>query len=341
MTVLEDEVTVVGAMTYGELAKTARTIAVGLIERDILPGDRVALMLPTGKEFFAAFFGILYAGAIPVPIYPPMQRAQIEEYARRQAGILRNAGARMLITVPEGLRLGSLLKGLVRTLSSIESAATLSPRFAETALPNLQNGSATALIQYTSGSTGDPKGVVLSHANLLANIRAIGRAVEATSADVFVSWLPLYHDMGLIGAWLGCLYYGAPLYAMSPLSFLARPQSWLWAIHRFHGTLSAAPNFAFELCLNKIDDSDLKGLDLELAPLRRKRRRAGEHRDFAPVHRTFCAVRISAGGHGTSLRPCRKCCGRHLAAARTPTGHRSGGSCGLNHARDGRARAAG
>ena len=100
---------------------------------------------------------------------------------------------------------------------------------------------------------------MLSHANLLANIRAIGRAVEASSADVFVSWLPLYHDMGLIGAWLGCLYYGAPLYAMSPLSFLARPQSWLWAIHRFRGTLSAAPNFAFELCLNKIDDSDLRG----------------------------------------------------------------------------------
>ena len=146
----------------GNLPRAARTIAAGLIERDIMPGDRVALMLPTGIDFFAAFFGILYAGAVPVPIYPPMQRAQIEEYARRQAGILRNAGARMLITVPEGLRLGSLLQGLVGTLSSIESAATLSPRFAETALPNLQNGSATALIQYTSGSTGDPKGVVLA-----------------------------------------------------------------------------------------------------------------------------------------------------------------------------------
>ena len=156
-------------------------------------------------------------------------------------------------------------------------------------MPNLQNGSATALIQYTSGSTGDPKGVVLTHANLLANIRAIGRAVEASSADVFVSWLPLYHDMGLIGAWLGCLYYGAPLYVMSPLSFLARPQSWLWAIHRYRGTISAAPNFAFELCLNKIDDSDLKGSGPRFAPLRRKRRRAGERRDFAPVHRSFCA----------------------------------------------------
>ena len=147
-------------------------------------------------------------------------------------------------------------------MRSIESVATLSAPGADVALPKLRDPSATALIQYTSGSTGDPKGVVLSHANLLANIRGIGRVVAATSSDIFVSWLPLYHDMGLIGAWLGCLYYAAPLYVMSPLAFLARPQNWLWAIHRFRGTLSAAPNFAFELCLTKIDDSDLKGLDL-------------------------------------------------------------------------------
>jgi 1-acyl-sn-glycerol-3-phosphate acyltransferase len=262
VTVLEDDATTIGSLTYRQLAEGARAIAAGLIDRDIMPGDRVALMLPTGVDFFTAFFGILQAGAVPVPIYPPMQRAQIEEYARRQAGILHNAGARTLITVPEGLRLGSLLQGLVATLSSIESTATLSTHATETVLPSPPGGSATALIQYTSGSTGDPKGVVLSHANLLANIRGIGRAVDASSADVFVSWLPLYHDMGLIGAWLGCLYYGAPLYAMSPLSFLARPLSWLRAIQRFRATISAAPNFAFELCLSKIDDADLKGLDL-------------------------------------------------------------------------------
>ena len=97
---------------------------------------------------------------------------------------------------------------------------------------------------------------------MLANIRAIGQAIDASSADVMVSWLPLYHDMGLIGAWLGSLYFGAPFYVMSPISFLARPQSWLWAIHRFRGTISAAPNFAFELCLSKIDDAALSGLDL-------------------------------------------------------------------------------
>jgi 1-acyl-sn-glycerol-3-phosphate acyltransferase len=262
VTVLEDDATVIASLTYGELAEKARAIAGGLIERDIVPGDRIALMLPTGVDFFTAFFAILLVGAVPVPIYPPLQRAQIEDYARRQAGILRNAGARMLITIPEGLRLGSLLQGLAPSLSSVESATTLSAQAAGAVLPNVRDETATALIQYTSGSTGDPKGVVLSHANLLANIRAIGSAIAADSTDVFVSWLPLYHDMGLIGAWLGCLYYGAPLYAMSPLSFLARPQSWLRAIHRFRATLSAAPNFAFELCLNKIEDADLQGLDL-------------------------------------------------------------------------------
>jgi len=95
----------------------------------------------------------------------------------------------------------------------------------------------------------------------LANIRAIGRSINATSADILVSWLPLYHDMGLIGAWLGSLYFGAPFYVMSPLSFLARPQNWLWAMHRFRATISAAPNFAFERCLNVVD-ADLAGLDL-------------------------------------------------------------------------------
>ena len=262
VTVLEDERTVLGQLTYGELAQESRAIASGLIERDIMPGDRVALMLPTSVDYFATFFGVLYAGAIPVPIYPPMQRAQIERYARQQSGILRNAGVRMLVTVPEGLQLGSLLQGLVPTLSSIESVAGLRANSGEVPLPERPAGSATALIQYTSGSTGEPKGVVLSHSNLLANIRSIGRAIGANSADVMVSWLPLYHDMGLIGAWLGCVYYGAPFYVMSPLAFLARPQSWLWAIHRFRGTISAGPNFAFELCLNKIADSEIKGLDL-------------------------------------------------------------------------------
>ena len=262
VTVLQDERTVLASITYGELSKAARTVAAGLIARDIVPADRVALMLPTGTDFFTAFFGILYTGAVPVPIYPPMQLSQLEDYLRRQAGILRNAEARILVTVPEALRLAGLLRGLVPSLSAIESVGNLAASPAQAKLPRLADPAATALIQYTSGSTGDPKGVVLSHANLLANIRAIIKAIDATSAEVMLSWLPLYHDMGLIGAWLAPLYVGARCYIMSPLSFLARPQGWLWASHRYRATVSAAPNFAFELCLKQIDEGELKGLDL-------------------------------------------------------------------------------
>jgi len=120
LTVLQDEVTVIGALTYGELATRARRVASGLVNRDVAPGDRVALMLPTSIDFFVAFFGILYAGAIPVPIYPPMRLAQIEDHLRRQTGILRNAGARLLITMPEGRQLAGLLGALVDTLSGVD-----------------------------------------------------------------------------------------------------------------------------------------------------------------------------------------------------------------------------
>jgi 1-acyl-sn-glycerol-3-phosphate acyltransferase len=262
VTVLEDERAVRGTVSYGELAKAARAVAASLIDQDVLPGDRVAIMLPTGMDFFEAFFGILYAGAIPVPIYPPMQLSQLEDYLRRQAKILHNAEPKVLITVTAALRLGDLLRGLVPSLSAIKSVGDLQSASTHIALPKLNDPDATALIQYTSGSTGDPKGVVLSHFNLLANIRSILKAIDATSTDVLLSWLPLYHDMGLIGAWLGPLYAGARCYIMSPLSFLAHPQSWLWACHRCQATISAAPNFAFELCLKQIGDDDLVGLDL-------------------------------------------------------------------------------
>lgn len=262
LNVLQDESTILNTLSYRELAVAAREVAHGLIARDVGIGDRVAVMLPTGLDFFAAFFGILYAGAVPVPIYPPMRPSQLEDHLRRQVGILRNAGAALLITMPEARRVAGLLRAQAETLRAVESLASLRRARATQELPPVADPGSMALIQYTSGSTGDPKGVVLTHANLLANIRAIGQAMEASSADVFVSWLPLYHDMGLIGAWLGCLHFAAPLYVMSPLSFLARPESWLWAMHRFGATFSASPNFGFELCLNKIKDADLEGLDL-------------------------------------------------------------------------------
>lgn len=167
----------------------------------------------------------------------------------------------MLVTSDELKQVGSLLFGLVDTLRATQSAAWLASH-GSVASPIAARGDSIALIQYTSGSTGDPKGVVLTHANLLANIRAMGQALKADSTDIFVSWLPLYHDMGLIGAWLGSLYFGATAVIMPPLAFLASPARWLQAMSRHRATLSAAPNFAFELCCNNIRDEDLLGVDL-------------------------------------------------------------------------------
>jgi 1-acyl-sn-glycerol-3-phosphate acyltransferase len=262
LTLLEDEHVSIESLTYHQLADAARRLAQRLIAREIATGDRVALMLPTGRDFFIAFFAVLYAGGVPVPIYPPIRPSQVEDHLRRQALILNNAGARMLVTVAEARPLAALLGRLVTGLADLTTLQELSEEECPASRLPVVAANDSALIQYTSGSTGEPKGVVLSHANLLANIRAMGHVMQASSTDVFVSWLPLYHDMGLIGAWFGCLHYAASLYIMSPVTFLVRPESWLWAIHRFRATLSAAPNFAFELCLNKIDEENLAGLDL-------------------------------------------------------------------------------
>ena len=252
-------------ITYAQLAERSLAVAARLRERGLEPGERVALMLPTGAEFFYAFLGILYAGGVPVPIYPPARLSRIEDHLRRQAGVLDNAGAVMLVTVPEAKTLARLLRALVPSLRSIETPDSLAGTGAgagderPAVAPRADD---IAFLQYTSGSTGDPKGVVLTHRNLLANLKGIAEVLEPNSSDVMVSWLPLYHDMGLIGAWMGSLYCGAPLVLMSPLTFLAHPEQWLWAIHRHRGTLTAAPNFAYELAAQKIRDSDIEGLDL-------------------------------------------------------------------------------
>jgi 1-acyl-sn-glycerol-3-phosphate acyltransferase len=227
---------------------------------DSITGDRVAIMLPTGREFFAAFYGALYAGCVPVPLYPPARPSQIEEHLRRIAGIVANAGAALLVTDARAKPLGHLLRAQCPSLRQIVTVADLARAVAQ--LPPPPRAEDTAFLQYTSGSTGNPKGVVLSHANLLANLNAMARASGVTARDVFVSWLPLYHDMGLIGACMGSLYVGFRLVLMSPLAFLARPGRWLWTIHRHRATISAAPNFAYELCVNKLDERELAGLDL-------------------------------------------------------------------------------
>jgi len=260
-------------ITYGELYECASSLATELRQRGLEPGQTVAIMLPTCAEFFYAFAGVLLAGGIPVPLYPPVRPDRIAEYATRQANILRNAESRFLITFRQAESLARLLQPHVRTLQGVLIAQRLASRpTREVSSSNtwrpVQNllhrarGEEIAFLQYTSGSTGDPKGVMLTHGNLLANIRSIIAGLEVNSSDVVVSWLPLYHDMGLIGAWMAPLYFGAPVVVMSPLAFLSRPERWLRAIDRHRGTLSPAPNFAYELCVRKIQDKNLEGLDL-------------------------------------------------------------------------------
>jgi fatty-acyl-CoA synthase len=261
-------------LTFGQLYAAAQSVAAELARRGLPAGGRVAMMLPTSRAFFVCYAGILLAGAIPVPIYPPFRADRIEEYAARQAAILNNAEVCLLLTFSRAETVAHLLKPRVRSLAAVIDAEKLIDAAdhalppAPGALPAHLSGNRArkaddiALLQYTSGSTGDPKGVVLTHANLLANMRAIGEAVQLGPGDVGVSWLPLYHDMGLIGSWLTLLHYGIPVAVMSPLAFLTRPERWLWAFHKHRGTIAAAPNFAYELCVRKIADKDIEGLDL-------------------------------------------------------------------------------
>ena len=248
-------------ISYRQLATASAAVAAGLQRLGVVPRQRVAIMLPTSADYFSTYFGILLAGAIPVPIYPPARASQLEDHVLRHTGIVCNAGAVLLVTVAEAMVVARLLQARVPGLRHVATPQQLA-QGPGTPTPVVVRGDDIAFIQYTSGSTGNPKGVALTHANLLANIRAMAQAIEATPRDVFVSWLPLYHDMGLIGAWLAPLYVGFPLVVMSPLAFLGKPLRWLQAMQRWRGTLSAGPNFAYELCLKRIDDAALASLDL-------------------------------------------------------------------------------
>lgn len=251
-------------ITYEALMEEATACANGLLAEGLRHGERVAIMLPTCRDYFVVFMGALLAGGVPVPIYPPARLEVLEEHLRRQARLLDNAGASVLVTISDALLAARLVKVQVPSIRSVRTRKDLAEVGSGPSQP-LPGCAADdiALIQYTSGSTGDPKGVVLTHSQLLANVRAMGQAADVSSSDVFVSWLPLYHDMGLIGAWhAASVYYGMLLVAMSPLDFLARPESWFDAITQYSGTLSAAPNFAYESCVERVSEDQIERFDL-------------------------------------------------------------------------------
>jgi len=248
-------------ITCDRLLDGASRVARGLISLGLVRNDTVAILLPTGLDFFESFFGVQLAGGVPVPLYPPADLSRISEYVQRQIHILRAAGIRYLIGFDQAASISRILRVNVPTLIEATSAAELR-RYGIRTSARFPEPSRIAVVQFTSGTTADPKGVVLTHENVLANVRAIGRAVGVRPDDAVVSWLPMASDLGLVGCWLFALYHAAPITILRPQDFLERPESWLWAIHDSRGTLSAAPNFAYELCARRIPMWTLEGIDL-------------------------------------------------------------------------------
>jgi len=243
-------------LSFAELYERAQRAAGGLRELGVERGDRIAIVLPTGPEFMDAFFGAVLAGAIPVPLYPPLRLGRMDEFHRRTARMLRACGARLVLSDPRISRLLGVAVAEARPplgLRRVQHArALISPASPDDLL----------LIQFSSGTTVDPKAVALTHANVLANVAAIETIVPADDSQAGVSWLPLYHDMGLIGCLLLAVDRPGPLTLIPPEVFLARPAVWLRAISRKRATISVAPNFAYGLCLRRVRERDLEGVDL-------------------------------------------------------------------------------
>jgi amino acid adenylation domain-containing protein len=247
--------------TYGELDRRARTIAAQLQEAHA-EDERALLLYPPGLEFISAFLGCLYARVVAVPAYPP-HPTRLDRTLPRLQAIAQDSGARFILTT--------------RSLANNQRLISQAPEMADACWiatdqltehlasawrqPEL-TGETLTFLQYTSGSTGQPKGVINTHANLLHNERLIAQRFGSDSSIHVVGWLPLFHDMGLIGNVLHPLYLGASCTLMSPLAFLQRPMRWLEAISHFRGNISGGPNFAYDLCARKAQPHELGRLDL-------------------------------------------------------------------------------
>lgn len=255
---LADGETEAASLTYQELDRRSQAIASHLQSLNTV-GSRALLLYPPGLEFITAFFSCLYAGVVPVPAYPP---APNHSLSRLQA-ILADSQATIALTTTAIL---SKLKGRVSEfplegLHCLATDGTQNNNAAEWQLPQLDSNT-LAFLQYTSGSTGTPKGVMVSHSNLLHNQRLIQQGFQHNKQTIFVGWLPLYHDMGLVGNVLQPLYLGIPCILMAPVAFLQRPVRWLQAISRYKATTSGGPNFAYDLCVRKITPDERSHLDL-------------------------------------------------------------------------------
>ena len=248
-------------LTYEDLDRKARSLA-AMLQAGLGPiaGERVLLVYPPGLDYVAAFLGCLYAGAVAVPTYPPRRNSSLE----RIQTIVENSGAIVALTTGKILSLVEKITGEEAWLEKLNWVSTddLNPRRAEDwRLPNL-TGDTLAMLQYTSGSTATPKGVMVNHTNLLLTLEDMDRGWKHTADSVLVTWLPMFHDMGLIYGILQPLHKGIPCVFMPSAAFLQRPVRWLQAISRFRATHSGGPNFAYELCVSRISAEQRATLDL-------------------------------------------------------------------------------
>ncbi len=261
-TFLTDGETENARLTYWQLDHRARVIAAALAERGARPGDRVILLYPPGLDFITAFFGALYAGVIAVPCYPP-HRLQLARSLPRLIAILANAEPSVVLCTEEVAALSAWV-AQTPSLAAVPWVVTntLTDDAACTWKEPDVGPSTLAFLQYTSGSTAAPRGVMVTHGNLLNNLAAINYVEENDGDSVSVSWLPVIHDMGLIEGVLQPAYAGYPTYLMSPATFLQRPINWLRAITKYRATNSGGPNFAYDLCARKINADQRATLDL-------------------------------------------------------------------------------
>ncbi|MFY8200299.1 MAG: AMP-binding protein, partial [Pirellula staleyi] len=248
------------SITFAELDHVARAVAVKILETN-KPGSRGLLLYPPGAdEFVTGFFGCLYAGCICVPAYPPRRSRK----GARIQGIAHDCQAEFALTTSETI--SQILKeestreetASMQLISTDAIDRSLAIQFSEMPIPP----SDLAVLQYTSGSTGQPKGVMLTHSNLIRNCEMITALFDGTNNAIGVSWLPMYHDMGLVGGVLSPMYMGLSMVLMSPMSFMQRPVRWLKTLSKYKGTTSGGPNFAYQLCVDKVTEEEMQGLDL-------------------------------------------------------------------------------
>ncbi len=246
-------------LTFAELDERARAIAASLLQR-CEPGDRALLIYPSGLDFVAAFFGCLYAGIIAVPAYPPKRNQKLQ----RLQTLVEDCAAAIALTESQSYDIAFPQFSAVAELKNLPWLCTDSELSAgaEDYMAAVTDSADIAFLQYTSGSTGNPKGVMVSHGNLIANSELIYTAMSHSDETVFVGWAPLFHDMGLIGNVLQPVFAGISCTLLPPAAFLQKPLRWLQAISKYRATTSGGPNFAYDLCVNTVKDEDLASLDL-------------------------------------------------------------------------------